>query len=617
MQIRLTWCCLWLGLAAPFFSFATTSDLPPQHGIAMHGDLKYPAGFSHFDYVNPEAPKGGTMRQAARGTFDSFNPFIVKGTYESGLLTAYGNFLIYDTLMVRSDDEPFSKYGLIAEGINVAEDFSSTTFYLNPKATFHDGHPITSEDVIFSFNTLIEQGNPQYKSYYAGVDQVTAIDPLTVRFDFKPGDNRELPLILGELPILPKHYWQQRDFSRSSLEVPLGSGPYKIASFDAGRKVVYQRVKNYWAADLNVNKGRHNFDRLVFDYFRDTTIAFQAFKAGVFDYHQEYSAKNWATAYTGEVFDNKKIIRRLVDDANPQGMQGFFFNLRRDKFKSREVRQAIGLMFDFEWLNRQFFYGAYTRSDSFFAHSELAATGLPSPAELAILEPYRKHLPEDVFTQVYQPPATQGDGNIRPQMRQAVALMEQAGYQLKNGKMLDKQGNQLFFEFLVYDKSFERVIQPYRRNLSRIGIASEIRLVDVSQYINRLNSFDFDITTIRQGQSISPGNEQPIYWSCDAASTPGSRNYAGLCNPVVDELVQQLIRSNTREELVLRTRVLDRVLQHLHFVVPQFYSPSDRIAYWDKFSQPKIKPAYAIGLDTWWAKEQGALLSHSKEDAHE
>lgn len=601
MQIRPLLVGIGLNLALCFPLVATS--LPAsvvRHGIDMYGELKYPAGFSQFDYVNPEAPKGGVFRQAASGSFDSFNPFIVKGSPAQGLS------LIYDTLMSNADDEPSASYGLIAKGIAVADDLSAVTFYLNEQATFHDGHPITSEDVVFSFNTLIEQGAPLYKSYYAGVDKVVAVDALTVRFELKPGDNRELPLILGQLQILPQHYWQQHDFSRASLVAPLGSGPYQIGSFEAGRKVTYQRVKNYWAQDLNVNKGRHNFDTMVFDYFRDSTVAFQAFKAGVYDYYQDYSAKNWATAYTGGVFDSGKITRRSLDDANPQGMQGFVFNLRRDKFKSLEVRQAINLMLDFESLNRQFFYQAYTRSDSFFANSELAGTGLPSPAELALLEPYREQLPAAVFNQAYQPPMTLGDGNIRSQMRQAVALFATAGYQLKGGKMLDANGEQLFFEFLVYDKGFERIIQPFRRNLSRIGIATEIRLVDISQYINRLNSFDFDMTTMRLVQSNSPGNEQPLYWGCEAASQPGSRNYAGLCDPVVDKLVESLIRADTREELVLRTKVLDRVLLQLNFIVPQWYSPFHRIAYWNKFSQPDIKPAYSIGLDTWWSTEAEA-----------
>ncbi|MFO6422824.1 extracellular solute-binding protein [Motilimonas sp. KMU-193] len=595
-KLRFYW--WFIGLNFLFVVTSTANPLPTdaKHAIAMHGDVKYPAGFKHFDYVNPDAPKGGAFKRASRGTFDSFNPFIVKGTPADGV------GLIYDTLMTQSSDEAFTEYGLIANGIAVAPDYSSVTFWLNPKARFHDGHPITSEDVVFSFNTLFEQGAPHYKSYYAGVEQVVALDSHQVRFDLKPGDNRELPLILGQLTILPKHFWQQHDFTKSSLVIPLGSGPYQIVSFDAGRKVVYRRVENYWAKDLNVNVGRYNFDEMIFDYFRDTTVAFQAFKAGVFDFHQEYSAKNWATGYTGKVFDQQQIVRRQLSDANPQGMQGFFFNLRRDKFSSPKVREAIGLMFDFEWLNRQFFYQAYTRGDSFFANSELAAQGEPSEEELAILEPYRDSLPADVFGPAYRPEPTLGDGNIRAQMRQAVALLAEAGYELKGGRLLDAKGQQLSFEFLVYDKGFERIIQPFRRNLSRIGIATEIRLVDISQYINRLTSFDFDITTLRQGQSSSPGNEQPLYWSCEAAKTPGSRNYAGVCDPVVDKLVDGLISAQSRKDLVLHTQALDRVLRQLHFVIPQWYSPYHRIAYWDKFAQPETKPTYDIGLDTWWYK---------------
>ncbi|WP_232525172.1 extracellular solute-binding protein [Motilimonas pumila] len=575
---------------------ANSAVAEPTHGIAMHGEPKYSAGFSHFDYVNPKAPVGGSFKQASRGTFDSFNPFIVKGTPADGV------GLIYDTLMIGSADEPFSRYGLVAQQIEVAADFSEVTFYLNPAARFHDGQAITAKDIAFSYEILTTQGAPHYRSYYAGVEKTEIMDERTIKFIFKPGENRELPLIIGEMPVLPAHYWQDKQFDRSSLAIPVGSGPYKIASFDAGRKVVYQRDEKYWAKDLNVRVGHNNFSRMQYEYFRDTTVAFQAFKAGVYDYHQEYSAKSWATAYHGSVFDQNKILREKVADANPQGMQGFFFNLRRDKFQDPRVRQAIATMFDFEWLNRQLFYSQYTRSNSFFANSELAANALPSEQELAILAPYRSQLPASVFEQEYQPSHTQGDGNIRPQMRQAVALFEAAGYQLKNSKMLDKDGKPLFFEFLVYDKSFERVIQPYRKNLSRIGIETVISLVDISQYINRLNSFDFDLVTMRLGQSNSPGNEQHMFWSCDSAKSPGSRNYAGICDPTIDALIEQVISAQSREQLVVQTKALDRVLQHGHFVVPQWYSPSHRIAYWDKFERPDIRPAYSIGTNTWWAK---------------
>ena len=570
--------------------------------ISMYGDLKYDTNFDHFEYANPKALKGGAFKQASIGSFDSLNPFIVKGNAAAGMTR------IYDTLLQQSTDEPFSLYALIAEKVRVADDFSAVSFLVNPKAKFHDGEAITASDVKFSFELLINQGAPHFASYYSGVERVTVDSLLQVTFHFKEIGNRELPLIIGQIPILPAHFWKGKDFSKSGLIIPLGSGPYQLKSFDAGKQVLFQRVENYWAKDIAVNKGRHNFDQIIIDYYRDDAVAFEAFKSGAFDYRLESSSKRWSTGYVGEQFNTGKILLEKIADKNPQGMQGFWFNLRRDKFKDPKVREAISLLFDFEWANKTLFYGAYTRIDSFYSGSELSTQVDISDAELAILLPYQQQLSAAVFEPLVNN-KTIGNGNMRQQMRQAVKLLSEAGYELKNSKMQNKNGEQLSFEFLLYSKDFERVIHPFRRNLQRIGIKSDIRLVDVSQFINRLNNFEFDMLSLRKGQSISPGNEQVTLWGCEAANQVGTSNWAGICSPVIDALTKQLITASTRKQLVDTTKALDRVLLSEHMVIPQWYLPAYRIAYWDKFSRPKIAPYYDLGLDTWWIKKTSELVA--------
>jgi microcin C transport system substrate-binding protein len=562
----------------------------------MYEDYKYKENFTHFDYVNANAPKGGTFKQATIGSFDSLNPFIVKGNAASGIT------LIYDTLLKQSSDEPFTGYGLIAESINVADDFSSVSFKINPHARFNNGASITAQDVKFSFDLLIKEGEPHYLSYYAGVKDVIINDRLTVTFDFSELGNRELPLIIGQLPIFSKEFWSDKDFSKSDLTLPLGSGPYQIESFQAGKRITYQRVSDYWAKDLPVNKGSYNFEYMIFDYYRDASVAFEAFKSGAFDYRLETSAKRWATGYQGDLIDSGKIVTNTINDKTPQGMQGFWFNLRKDKFKDKNVRQAIGLLFNFEWANKTLFYDSYTRINSFYSGSELATGELISDAEKEILSAYTDQLSSSVFDP-FTLPETQADGNVREQMRLAVKLFEKAGYQLKDSKMQDESGQQFEFEFLLYSKDFERVVHPFRQNLQRIGIKTSIRLVDVSQFINRLNKFDFDLVSLRKGQSISPGNEQLGYWGCDSATEVGTSNWAGICSPVIDSLVQTLITSESREKLVNTTRALDRVLLNEFMVIPQWYLPAYRIAYWNKFSHPTISPIYDLGLSTWWLSD--------------
>lgn len=574
--------------------------------VSMYGDLKYDNYFEHFEYANPSALKGGSFKQASIGSFDSLNPFIVKGNAAAGMTR------IYDTLLQQSTDEPFSLYALIAKKVRVADDFSAVSFLINPKATFHDGEAITANDVKFSFELLVNQGAPHFASYYSGVESVTVDSLLQVTFHFKEIGNRELPLIIGQIPILPAHFWKGKDFSKSGLIIPLGSGPYQLKSFDPGKQVLFQRVEDYWAKDIAVNKGRHNFDQIIIDYYRDDAVAFEAFKSGAFDYRLESSSKRWSTGYVGEQFDTGQVILEKIADKNPQGMQGFWFNLRRDKFKDPKVREAISLLFDFEWANKTLFYGAYTRIDSFYSGSELSTQVDISTAEREILLPYQKQLSAAVFEPLKNN-KTLGNGNMRQQMRKAVALLAEAGYQLKNSKMQNQNGEQLSFEFLLYSKDFERVIHPFRRNLQRIGIKSDIRLVDVSQFINRLNNFEFDMLSLRKGQSISPGNEQASFWGCEAANQIGTSNWAGICSPVIDALTKQLITATTRKQLVNTTKALDRVLLSEHMVIPQWYLPAYRIAYWDKFSRPKIAPYYDIGLDTWWVKKTSELAAKKEK----
>jgi microcin C transport system substrate-binding protein len=567
-----------------------------RHGIAMHGALKYPADFTHFDYVNPDAPKGGRLREASIGTFDSLNPFIIKGT------VADGTGLIYDSLLARALDEPFSLYGLLAEHMNVADDRSWIEFDLRPEARFSDGKPVTAEDVVFTFNTLLEQGSPFFKSYYAGISKVEALTEHRVRFDFGSSLNHELPLIVGEVPILPAHYWEGRDFTVPSLDIPVGSGPYAVSRIDPGRSIIYERRKDYWGANLPVNRGRFNFDQRQFDYYRDSTVALEAFKAGEYDFRSEHASKAWATGYTGAPFDDGRIRKEEIAHGNPQGMQGFVMNSRRDLFSDKRVREALTLAFDFEWTNRNLFYGAYTRSNSYFSNSEMAADELPTAAELEILQPMRDQLPPEVFTQVYKAPSTDGSGRNRDQLRNALRLLQAAGWSLKDGKLVNTEGMPFHFEILLVQKEFERVVSPFIRNLERLGISADIRIVDVSQYINRLRQFDFDMVVYGFGQSSSPGNEQRDYWHSTAANTPSSRNLIGIQDPAIDHLVEQLIAAPDREQLVVRARALDRALQWNHFVIPHYHISAWRIAYWDKFAHPAVSPTYDLGLDTWWMK---------------
>ncbi|MBD8482893.1 extracellular solute-binding protein [Pseudomonas coleopterorum] len=578
---------------------ASVAHAAPQHALTLYDEApKYPADFKHYDYVNPDAPKGGTFRQKGVGSFDSLNPFISKGVPADDI------DLIYDTLARRSLDEPFTEYGLVAGRIEKAPDNSWVRFYLRPEARFHDGQPMRAEDVVFSFQTLMQSGSPLYRGYYADVADVVAEDPLRVLFKFKHSNNRELPLILGQLRVLPKHFWQGRDFTKGSLDIPLGSGPYKVAEVKAGRSIRYERVKDYWARDLPMNRGLFNFDVLDIEYYRDSTVALQAGKAGQFDFWLESSAKNWATAYDIPAVRERRLLREEIPNGNPTGMQGFVFNLRKPLFQDVRVREALALVFDFEWTNKQLFNGAYLRTDSYFENSEMAASGLPSPAELNILEPLRGQIPERVFDTPFSNPVTDASGMLREQQRQAYKLLQEAGWRIVDDKMVDAQGTPVKIEFLLTQADFDRVLLPYKRNLADLGIELVIRRVDVSQYVTRVRSRDFDMMVGSFAQSTSPGNEQREYWASSSADKPGSRNFMGLKDPAIDSLVEGLINASSRQDLIDHTRALDRVLLWGHYVVPNWHIKTWRVAYWNHIGHPAITPRYDIGVETWWSKPQ-------------
>jgi microcin C transport system substrate-binding protein len=572
----------------------------PAHGLSMYGDLKYGPGFRHFDYVNPRAAKGGSVKLPAIGTFDTLNPFILKGVPAAGL----GQ--VFDTLMVNSADEPFSEYGLVAETVETPPDRSWVVFTLRPQARFHDGTPITVDDVVWTFETLQTKGQPFYRSYYGQVARVEAAGPRRVRFSFKPGVNRELPLILGQMPVLPKAWWAGRDFAKTTLEPPLGSGPYRVVAVDPGRSITYGRVTDYWAAELPVNVGRFNFGEIRYDYYRDGTVALEAFKGGAYDLRQENSAKNWATAYQVPAVRDGRIRKEHIPNEIPTGMQGFFYNTRREMFRDPRVRQALAAAFDFEWTNAHLFYGDYTRTESYFSNSELAARGRPTEAELAVLAPFRGRVPDAVFTEAYRAPSTV-PGGLRPNLVAALRLLAEAGWVVRDMHLVNAAtGQPLAFEILLDDPTWERITLPFVANLKKLGVVARVRTVDSAQYEYRLKHFDFDMTLGLFAQSLSPGNEQADFWGSEAARTPGSRNLAGVSDPVVDALIAQIIAAPDRAALVARTRALDRVLLWSHYVIPHWHITAFRVAYWNRFGRPARPPKYELGFDTWWIEPRKA-----------
>ena len=567
-----------------------------SHAISMYGTPKYPADFTHFDYANPAAPKGGKVVFSAYGSFNSLHPFIWKGRSAAGIDN------LFESLMTGSLDEPFSRYGLIAKSIQWPENRSWVAFTLRPEARWHDNKPVTVEDVIWSLETLKSKGHPFFRQYYKNVTEAKKTGPRTVRFSFSGPMNRELPLIVGELPILPKHYWKNRDFQATTLEAPLGSGPYRVKAVDPGRSITYELDPNYWGRNLPVNRGKNNYAIIRYEYYKDQGVRREAFKAGKSDFFSENVAKEWATAYDLPTVRSGVLKKRLIPHENPQGMQAFVFNTRREIFRDRRVRAALAYAFDFEWTNQKLFYGAYTRTKSYFSNSELASKDLPVGAERAVLEPYRDRLPPEVFTKVYEPPVSDGSGNLRANLRTAKRMLKSAGWEVRNGVMTHAgSGLAMRFEILLVSPAFERVAGAFRENLEKgLGIKVDVRRVDTAQYKQRVDSFDFDMIVDSWGQSLSPGNEQRNFWHSQAANEKGSGNTAGIRNPVVDELIEQVISAPDRESLIARTRALDRVLLWGHYVIPHWHLAAYRILYWDKFGVPDIIPKYALGDEFWW-----------------
>lgn len=592
---------LWLGGAPAIVRAQSSSKVNVSHGMAMHGQPKYPADAATPDYVNPNAPKGGSVKFGATGasTYDSLHPFIIKGVPATGL------GVLWDTLGWHARDEAFTVYGLIAETIEWPDDRSWVAFNLRPQARWHDGTPITVDDVVWTFETLRTKGAPQYASYYADVVKAERTGERKVLFTFKGAVNRELPLIVSSLPVLPSKWWSGRDFEKSSLEVALGSGAYKVDSFDIGRSITYRRVTDWWAKDLWMNRGRNNFETMRYDYYRDNNVVFEAFKAGELDIRRENSGRNWMTRYNDvPAVKDGRIKREEIPHENPTPMQGFVFNLRREMFRDRRVREAIGLMYDFEWQNKNLSYGYYTRTRSYFGNCELEAKGLPSPEELKILEPLRGKIPDEVFTQEFNPPKTDGSGNIREQARKAIRLLKEAGWEIKDGRMTNKDGKKLAFEIILHDAAFEAMVLPVKQNCERIGVDMSVRTVDTSQYRRRTDSYDFDMVIDLWGQSLSPGNEQREFWGSKAADIPGGRNSIGIKDPAIDQLVELIVSAPDRESLIVRTRCLDRVLSWHMFVVPQFRSGKEPVAYWNRFARPEKTAKYApTAFDTWWVDE--------------
>jgi len=585
-----------------------------KHALSLFGDVKYPAGFKHFEYVNPAAPQGGVVRRAAFGSFDNFNRVValVKGSL------AMGTELFNETLMTPAYDEVSTEYGLLAEAVRFPEDHSSVTYRLRTDARWNDGKPVTADDVIFSFITFKEH-SPDLGAYYRHVVKAEKTGEREITFTFDGPGNRELPQIVGQLPVLPKHWWQgtdkngkKRDVTQTTLEPPLGSGPYRIKDFAPGRTIVYEKVADYWGKDLNVNIGTNNFEQIRFEYFRDNTVALEAFKGDQIDWRTENSAKDWATAYDFPAVREKKVVREEFPIRSSGSMQAFAFNIRRPKFQDPRVRRAFNYAFDFEEMNRQLFSSQYTRIKSYFEGTELASSGVPAGKELEILETVRDKVPVDLFTKPYTNPIGGNPQAVRDNLRQALALMREAGYEIKDTKLVNaKTGEPFSVEFLAPDPATQRFVLFYKPSLERIGIEVNVRVVDSAQYENRLRQWDYDIITAVWGQSLSPGNEQRGFWSSQAADIPGSRNLVGIKNPAVDALIERVIFAKSRDDLVAATHALDRVLLWNYYVVPQWTYGKQRTARWDRFGHPETMPKYAASAFPtvwWWDKDKAAKV---------
>ena len=596
----------WLGIPAALCA----APAPRTDAIAMFGEPALPTGFTHLPYTNPDAPKGGAVVLGAIGSFDSFNPFILRG------VAAAETARVYDTLLQASADEPETSYAHVAGSVVLAPDRRSVTFELRPEAHFHDGTPITAEDVAWTFNTLRDNGRPIYKSYYADITGVAVDGPRRITFQFRSNDNRELPVILGQLAILPKHWWATRDFTHALTEAPLGSGAYRLESFELGRNTVLARVPDYWARDMPSAKGLYNFDHIHTEYYRDATVAMQAFKAGSIDFRRENISKNWATAYDFPAVDRGLVKKEAFRHGLPTGMQGWVMNTRRAVFADARVRRAMAEVFDYEWTNKNLFYGAYTRTESYFSNSELASSGLPQGAELALLEPFRDKLPAAVFDRPFKLPVTDGSGNNREGLRRALALLHEAGWDVHDRQLLNAQGQQMSFEILADDPSIERIATPYAQWLQRLGINVNVRTVDSAQYQKLTDDFDYDMTVTVVSESDFPGYEQRGFWTCTAAKAVGSDNMAGICDPVVDKLVDTIIAAPDRPAQVAATRALDRVLLNSWYMVPNWHLQSVWTAYWDRFGHPAAPVRSGLVFDAWWVDAAKAAVTDAARNGN-
>ena len=580
------------------------------HGLSLFGDLKYGPDFAHYDYVEPNAPKGGLLHLGAIDSFSTVNPFTLKGD------SAAGAGLPFDTLLESSADEADAAYGLVAGEVSLAADRRRVRFLLRPEARWHDGTPLTAADVAFSFEILTTEGHPNFATELAGVERVETAGDHDVTFHLADPDNRKLPLIVGGMAIVSEAYFREREFGETTMEPPLGSGPYRIGKVDPGRSISYERVLDYWGAALPLNVGRFNFDTILYDYYRDRTVLVEALKAGEFDFHEEFTSKVWVTGYDIAAVDEGWLVKDVLKDNTPSGVQAFFLNTRLPKFQDRRVREALSYVFDFEWLNKNQFYGLYDRMASYFENSELAARGLPSEAELALLEPHRGAVPEEVFTKAFVPPATDGSGNNRRNLRTARAMLKEAGWVTRDGALVNAAtGEAMTVEFLYFAPTFERIYAAFARSLERLGIAATLRLVDGAQYEERLKTHDFEITTLRFSFSLSPGAELNVFFGSATADRVGSFNMAGIKDPVVDALIGAVTAATDRESLIAAARALDRVLLWGHYMIPQWYKGAHHLVYWNKFDRPALKPRYARGVvDTWWVdREKDAALKAWRE----